>query len=160
MVVQEVRFREAAEVGSAGALVPTGDTVAMLALSERWMSMARREMRAHVWGIFGGMVGSVVLMVLITVGKRAAGWYRKLATCHRLVRKALSQPPESRVSAVGLDNEPPDAPPTPTDSAPPSLDGHRHSFGSGERQAVGFSAPQCHPSTERVPAMGNGWMEP
>ena len=77
MIVQEVRFAAAGEIGPSGEAVATGETVATLALSERWVSMAHRQLKAHRWGVLGGMVGSIVLMIATSMGGWAVRRLRK-----------------------------------------------------------------------------------
>ena len=121
MVVQEVRFFAAAEVGPAGALVATGETVATLTLSERWMSMAYREMKAHAWGIAGGMAGSVLLMILTWTSAWAVRRFRKSEICSRHVQKAPSQTPDQEAPLSGLDNASPDEPACKAESPSPQV---------------------------------------
>ena len=64
MVVQEIRFTQAGRVGPAGETIPTGEILAVLTLSESWMSMAYRKMKEQIWGAALGMAGSVCLMLL------------------------------------------------------------------------------------------------
>ena len=92
MVVLEVSFAAAGEIGPTGQAVATGETVATLALSERWVSMAMRELKAHRWGVVGGMVGSIVLMIATWLGGRAV---RQLRTYSRLVGVGRKTPMES-----------------------------------------------------------------
>ena len=70
MKVTDVQFARAAKVGSNGETIPTGEAMATVTMSESWMSMAFREMRAQRWGIAGGIAGSACLMMLIWGGGR------------------------------------------------------------------------------------------
>ena len=87
MVVREVRFARAAEMGPAGEPVETGDTVVKLSLAEGWISMVWREMKAHRWGIAGGMVGTVLLMILTWIGGGMLRRIRKLKVLNRSNRE-------------------------------------------------------------------------
>ena len=90
MVVQEVRFARAAVIGPAGETVETGDTVVKLSLTEGWISMAWREMKAQGWGIAGGMVAGVLLTILTSltrIGGEMLSRIRKLVVLNRSKRE-------------------------------------------------------------------------
>ena len=70
MVVQAIRFPPAGRVGPSGETIPTGEILAVLTLSEGWMSMAYRKIKENIWAIAAGMIGSVLLLLL----KLVVGW--------------------------------------------------------------------------------------
>ena len=100
MVVREVRFQRAAAIGPDGDPVPTGDTVVKLSLSEGWLSMVYREMRAQLWGIVGGMVAGVLLTILTVLTSFGGGMLRrvrKLKVLNRSNREDSVEEPERKI---------------------------------------------------------------
>ena len=89
MVVREVKFARAAVVGPAGDTVETGDTVVKLALAEGWTSMVYREMKAHRWGIVGGVVAGGLLAILMRIGGGILRRAGKLKVLDRSDREEL-----------------------------------------------------------------------
>ena len=89
MVVREVKFARAAVVGPAGDTVATGDTVVKLALVEGWPSMVYREMKEHRWGIIGGVVAGLLLMILTSIGGGILRRAGKLKVLDRSDREEL-----------------------------------------------------------------------
>ena len=75
VVVQDVQFFREARLEGSGEITTTGAFLAKLIMSESWISMVFREMKAHVWGI----AGSALLMMLAAT----AGWLM------RVVRKVV-----------------------------------------------------------------------
>ena len=100
MVVREVRFQRAAAIGPDGDPVPTGDTVVKLSLSEGWLSMVYREMRAQLWGIVGGMVAGGLLTILTVLTSFGGGMLRrvrKLKVLNRSNREDSVEEPERKI---------------------------------------------------------------
>ena len=83
MVVREVKFARAAVIGPAGDPVATGDTVVKLSLVEGWTSMVYRKMKAQLWGIVGGMGGSLLLTIFTVIVVRGVRRVRKLKVLDR-----------------------------------------------------------------------------
>ena len=104
MVVREVSFAAAGEIGPSGAARATGETIATLAVSERWASMAYRQLWAHRWGVLGGMVGSIVLMTAMWMCGWAVRRVRTYARWAGVGREASAEDAERRVEGrVGDD---------------------------------------------------------
>ena len=90
MTVQAVRFARAAVTGPDGESADTGDTVVKLSLTEGWISMAWREMKAQGWGIAAGMVAGILLTILTSltrIGGEMLSKIRKLVVLNRSRRK-------------------------------------------------------------------------
>lgn len=66
LLVDDVRFLRAERLDRFGRVVPTGDFLVALDVSEPWLSMVVRELRAHVWGILGS--------ALLMAAAGTAGW--------------------------------------------------------------------------------------
>ena len=71
MLVDSVSFSRDGSVNSAGQVTATDQMIATLRLSEGWMPMAYRQTKEHAWGIAGGIAGSVFLVAVTAMLRRA-----------------------------------------------------------------------------------------
>ena len=74
LTVQDVQFFREARMEGSGEIAPTGEFLASLKMSETWISMAFREMKAHIWGI----AGSALLMMLAATSRWLIRGVRKV----------------------------------------------------------------------------------
>ena len=91
MVVHDVQLKRETRLDGSGQKVLTGDFVVALKMSEGRIPMVFREMKAHTWGIVGGVIASALLMALTFIARRAKGAGRKVVGSISTITSTLSR---------------------------------------------------------------------
>ena len=99
MVVRDVQFKREARLDGSGRQILTGAFVARLQMAEGRISMVFRQMKAHFWGIVGGVIGSALLMALTFMARRTKGAGRKVVGGISIITSTLSRIRDQRRSS-------------------------------------------------------------